>query len=421
MGMTLAEKIIARAAGRGSVSVGEVVIANVDLAALNDLSGPLALDQFLAAGAKRVFDPDRIAFFAGRHMPFHDVKVSAGIDRLRRFAEEQGIKHFYAGGEGMDHALMPEYGMALPGRLICDGDSHTCTAGALTAFGVPMGSTDMAYVLAFGQTWLRVPSSLRVTYGGVRQPYVTSKDFVLATLGQIGVDGGRYKSIEFGGTALASLTIDERLTITNMGIEMGAKTALMETDQIVMDYLATRTSQPVVPLSADQDAVYEDRFDIDVSTLPPLVAKPHLPSNIAPAADLRAIRVTQVNLGSCTNGRMVDLEQAAELMRGNKVAKGVRFIVTPPTNIVYRQALKAGLIEAFVEAGAIVNPPGCGACAGWHMGVLNADDICLSTHNRNFRGRMGSRDAQIYLASPYVAAATAITGVISDPKDIRWL
>jgi 3-isopropylmalate/(R)-2-methylmalate dehydratase large subunit len=418
MGSTISEKILARAAGRERVAVGDVVTARVDLAIANDITAPLAFKQFHGAGATRVFDPDRICIVAGRHAPFRDGTFASQIKALGELCADKGIAHFYGYGEGMDHALLPELGLVRPGMLICDADSHVCTVGALGAFAVPMGSTDMAYVFAFGETWLRVPPTIRVVYTGTPGPRMTSKDMVLATLGRLGVDGARYKAIEFAGPALAGLTVDERFTITNMAIEMGAKAGIIEPDAATASYLAPRTTTPWNAVASDADAVFEETVTIDMAGLPPLLAKPHLPSNVVPVTETAGIKVTQVNIGTCTNGRIIDLEQAAEILRGNKVAKGTRLIVTPATDIVYREAMKRGLLETLLEAGAIINPPGCGPCAGWHMGALGADDVCVATHNRNFRGRMGHKDAQIYLAGPYVAAATAIAGAIADPREI---
>jgi len=300
--------------------------------------------------------------------------------------------------------------------VICNADSHTCTYGALGAFGIPMGSTDMAYIFAFGETWLRVPETIRISYVGTPGRYVTSKDFVLAALGRIGVDGARYKTIEFDGEALNSLDVDERFTISNMGIEMGAKTALMPVDDRVRNYVSARTAEPWKAFTADPDAQYEQTIEIDVGALGPVVAKPHSPANVSPVSEVRGVRVTQVNIGTCTNGRMVDIEQALKILRGQKIAKGVRLIVTPATEIVWREAEKAGFIDELRQMGATVNPPGCGPCSGWHQGLLGADDVCVATHNRNFPGRMGSPKAQIYLASPYVAAAAAIAGEIVLPE-----
>ena len=418
MPSTIAQKVLARAAGKQHVAVGEIVTARVDFAMANDLTAPLAFKQMQAAGATRVFDPDKVCIMAGRHMPFRDAQLATAVEGLARFCAQHGIKHFYGNGEGMDHALAPELGLIRPGMLIMNADSHACTMGALGAFSIPVGSTDIAYVFAFGESWLRVPSTIRVRYTGRLGPYVTSKDLILATLREIGVDGARYKSIEFSGDTLTHLTPDERFTIANMAIEMGAKTGVMEPDEKTDAYLRTRTQVAYEAVTSDADAEFDMTLDIDAGKLTPMVAKPFLPSNVVPASEVRGTKITQVAIGTCTNGRMVDLEQAAQVLRGKKIAPGVRLIITPATDIVYRQALKAGLVELFVDAGAVVNPPGCGPCSGWHMGVLTASDVCVATHNRNFRGRMGHRDAQIYLASPYVAAASALAGAIVDPQEV---
>ena len=418
MPATIAQKILARAAGKQHVKVGEIVTTRVDLAMANDFTTPLALKQMRAAGAAKVFDPDKICVMAGRHMPFRDIQLATAVEELRVFCAAQGIRHFYANCEGMDHALAPELGLIRPGMLIMNADSHACTAGALGAFSIPMGSTDIAYVFAFGESWLLVPSTIRVRYTGKPGPYVTSKDFILATLKELGVDGARYKSIEFCGDAIGHLNPDERFTIANMAIEMGAKTGVMEPDAKTEAYVRARSASPYEVVKSDPDAEFESTLDIDVGNLTPLVAKPFLPSNVVPASEVRGTKVTQVTIGTCTNGRMVDLEQAAQVMRGKKVAKGVRVMITPATATIYRDALKAGLVETFIDAGATVNPPGCGPCAGIHMGALTATDVCVATHNRNFRGRMGHRDAQIYLAGTYVAAAAAIAGAIVDPQEV---
>jgi 3-isopropylmalate/(R)-2-methylmalate dehydratase large subunit len=415
---TIIEKVLARASNRSAVHPGEIVTARVDLAMANDFTAPLALRQFKAAGATQVFDPNRVCIVAGRHAPVKDPALAMEIALLDAFCKEQGIEHFYGSGEGMDHALVQELGLVRPGMLICNADSHACTVGALGAVALPMGSTDMAYIFAFGETWLMVPESISIRYSGEAARFVTSKDLVLEALRRLGVDGARYRSIEFSGPALEAMSVDERFTVTNMAIEMGAKTGIIAPDRKTIEFMSRVTSQPYKTVSSDADATFIEVIEIDATTLTPLVARPHLPSNVVPATQLGDIRVTQVNLGTCTNGRLIDLQQAAELLRGNKVAKGVRFMVTPATNIVYKEALKSGLLEIFVDAGAIINPPGCGPCAGWHQGALGPADVCLATHNRNFVGRMGHKESKVYLSSPYVAAATAITGFITDPSEV---
>jgi 3-isopropylmalate/(R)-2-methylmalate dehydratase large subunit len=418
MGFTASEKILARASGRETVSAGETVTCQVDLAMANDMTAPIAIKQFHGAGAKRVFDPEKICIVAGRHMPFRDEAFAKAVGGAGEFCREQGIRHFFANTEGMDHALVPDLGFIRPGMLVCNADSHTCTYGALGAFGVPMGSTDMAYIFAFGETWLRVPETIQVRYSGKPRKYVTSKDYVLGTAGVLGVDGALYKTIEFTGPALESLSVDERFTISNMGIEMGAKASLMTADNKVHDYLASRTNVPYQSFESDPDAEYERKIEINVSDLEPVVSKPHSPANVVPVSEVKGVRVTQVNIGTCTNGRIIDLQQALEILRGHKVASGVRLIVTPATDIIAKEAERLGLLDEFRAVGATVNPPGCGPCAGWHQGVLGKDDVCVATHNRNFPGRMGNPAAQIYLSSPYVAAATAVAGEIVSPEAI---
>lgn len=418
MGSTAAEKIIARASGRSKVAPGETVTVKVDLAMANDMTAPLTIKQFEGAGAASVYDPDRICIVAGRHMPFRDEAFARQIGAVGDFCLRHGIEKFFANTEGMDHALVPELGLIRPGMLICNADSHTCTYGALGAFGIPMGSTDMAYIFAFGETWLRVPEAIRVRYVGRPGRFVTSKDYVLATVGVLGVDGARYKVIDFMGEALGQLSIDERFTISNMAIEMGAKTGMMPVDDSVRQYVRTRTTTTFEPEISDEDAEYVQTIEIDLESMGPVVSRPNSPANVVPVAEVRGVRVSQVNIGTCTNGRLIDLQQALEVLRGRKVAPGVRLIVTPATEIVRKAAEALGLLEEFRDAGAMINPPGCGPCGGWHQGLLDENDICVATHNRNFPGRMGSAKAQIYLASPYVAAAAAVAGELISPERI---
>ena len=422
--MTYVEQVLARASGRDRVSAGEIVTARADLSMANDITAPLAIDQFERAGARRVADARRVFIAAGRHAPFRDAAAAQQVRRVARFCAEQGIERFYGYGEGMDHVLAPEMGLVRPGMLICNADSHACTYGALGAIGVPFGSTDLAYLLAFGDIWMRVPETVRIRFDGTPGTGVTSKDLVLAALAQTGVDGARYRAVEFVGSALSAFSVDERFTIANMAIEMGAKTGVMFPDAAVDQYLRDRPVEgeplPTVPVPRpDPDAQVAHTWTVDVNALRPLVARPHLPSDVVPADSLGGVRVDQVNIGSCTNGRMVDLRQAAALLRGRRVARHVRLIVTPPTAAIYRQALEEGLLATFLDAGATVNPPGCGPCAGWHQGALADGETCLATHNRNFQGRMGSKGSRIYLAGPLVAAATALSGSIADPRE--WL
>ena len=414
---TMSQKIIARAAGRTHVQVGEIVTAHADLAMTNDITAPITLKQFRAAGATRVFDPGRICVVAGRHMPFRDTALAMEVERIAAFCREQGIETFFSNCEGMDHALAPELGLIRPGMLILNGDSHACTYGAFGVFSVGMGSTDMAYVLAFGETWLRVPATIAARFRGEPRPYVTSKDIVLLLLQRLGVDGARYKAIEYSGDTLRSLSMDERMTITNMSIEMGAKAGMIAVDEVTDAYVRSRTSAPYEAVHTDADAQFDQVIDLDVAGMPPLVAKPYLPSNVVPVDEVKGTRVTQVTIGTCTNGRLVDIERAAEVLKGRKVARGVRLYITPATREVYTKAMKSGLLEQLWDAGAVINAPGCGPCDGL-VGALNGNDVCVATHNRNFRGRMGHKDAKIYLASPYVAAASAVAGALVDPMEV---
>ncbi|MGH8617593.1 MAG: 3-isopropylmalate dehydratase large subunit [Burkholderiales bacterium] len=417
MPSTMSQKILARAAGRKSVAVGDIVTARCDLAMTNDITAPFSLKQFHAAGATRVFDPDRICVIAGRHMPFRDEHLAMEVQRIKQFCEQHAIKTVYTNCEGMDHALAPELGLIRPGMLILNGDSHACTYGAFGAFSVGMGSTDMAYVLAFGETWLRVPATIAIRFHGKPRAFVSSKDYILAALGKLGVDGARYKALEYSGTALSALSMEERMTVTNMSIEMGGKAGMIEPDAITEAWVQDKTRVPYDIVRSDPDAEFDRVIDIDVDALTPLVAKPYNPGNVAPVSEVRGTKVTQVTIGTCTNGRLVDLEQAASILRGRKVAPGVRLYITPATKFVYEKAMKSGLLEQFWEAGAVINPAGCGPCDGL-VGALASEDVCVATHNRNFRGRMGHREAKIYLASPYVAAATAVAGAIIDPLEV---
>lgn len=416
--MTLVEAILARAAALPQVRPGQVITARVDRAMANDITAPLAIAQLQAAGGKHVWDPDRVCIVAGRHAPFRDARQAEAVAGIARFCREQGITHFYGHGEGMDHALVQELGLVTPGMVVANADSHAATVGALGAVGIPVGSTDMAYILAFGETWLRVPPTVRVRFTGTRGRWTTAKDMVLALAGRLGVDGARYKALEFTGPALAALSVDERFTIANMAVEMGAKTGIMAPDEATAAYLAARGFTSEAMPAFDPEAEVEAELTVDAGALPPVVSRPGSPADVVEAGAGPGEAVTQVNIGTCTNGRVVDLEQAAEVLRGRRVAAGVRLIVTPATAIVFREAQRRGLLDVFLDAGATVAPPGCGACAGWHMGILGPDDVAVTTHNRNFRGRMGHPDARIYLASPYVAAASAIAGRVASPAEV---
>ena len=421
MGQTVTEKIIARAAGREAVRAGEIVEARVDLALANDVTAPLAIAEFEQAGFERVFDPARIALVPDHFTPNKDIKAAGQSRKVREFARRHGIVHYFEVGRvGIEHVLLPDQGLVAPGDLVIGADSHTCTYGAVTAFSTGVGSTDFAAAMAWGRVWLRVPESIRFVYRGRRQPWVTGKDLILHTIGLIGVDGALYKAMEFTGEAVAGLSIDERFTMCNMAIEAGAKSGIVGFDEVTAAYLRerpegsrARTAGEV--FASDPDAVYAREVEIDVAAVPPTVSRPHLPSNTAPAAALADVRVDQVVIGSCTNGRLADLRQAASVLRGRRVHPDVRCIILPGTQEVVLAAAADGTLQALVEAGCAFSTPTCGPCLGGHMGILAEGERAVATTNRNFVGRMGHPASEVYLASPYVAAATAVAGHIATP------
>ncbi len=419
MGMTMTQKILARHCGAQHLEAGELIRASLDLVMGSDVTTPIAIQEMERYGLNRVFDPNKIVLVMDHFAPNKDIQAARNCARVRAFAQQMGIPHFYDGGRmGIEHALLPEQGFVAPGELILGADSHTCTYGALGAFSTGIGSTDMAAGMFSGTGWFRVPAAIRVNLSGQFQPYVCGKDLILSLIGMIGVDGARYKSLEFTGSAIPSLSIDDRFTICNMGIEAGAKNAIFPVDAVTLEYLEGRVSRPFTPAEADADAPYLCTIDMDLSALRPTVAAPHLPSNTAPVEQFAGQRVDQVVIGCCTNGHIRDLRQAADLLRGRKVAPGVRCIIIPATQEIYLQAMAEGLLETFVQAGATVSMPTCGPCNGGHVGVLSDGERCVSTTNRNFVGRMGAKDSEIYLASPAVAAACAVRGVISAPEEV---
>ncbi len=420
MGSTATEKIIAAHCGRDEVKPGQLVNASVDLVMVSDILGPLTIKVWERMGARRVFDPARVAAVHSHLAPNADIRSAEQSYILRQWAKEQEIVHYFPEGSGgIEHVLLPEQGLIAPGELIVGGDSHSCTYGAFGAFATGMGSTDIAAALALGETWLRVPETLKFEFAGTLQPMVTGKDVILFLIGQIGLDGARYKAMEFTGEAIRSLPMEDRMTVTNMVVEAGGKNGLCEVDAATETYLREHgVTRPWKACTSDPDAHYERVYRWDVSQLEPLVAKPFLPSNIVPVTQVKGVKLDQVFIGSCTNGKIGDLRQAAELLAGRKVAKHTRVIITPATHQIYLQAVREGLVETFLSAGATFTPPTCGACAGLHLGVLGSKEVCLSTTNRNFRGRMGHVDSQVYLTNPYVAAASALTGEITDPREI---
>ena len=419
MGMTMTQKILARHAGLPSVEAGQLIEAKLDLVLGNDITTPVAITEFDKAGLTEIFDRDKIAIVLDHYTPCKDIKAAQLCAKARAFAQRFGITHFYDVGQmGIEHALLPEKGLTAPGEVIIGADSHTCTYGALGAFSTGVGSTDMAAGMATGVLWFKVPSAIRVTLKGKLRPYVSGKDVILHLIGRIGVDGALYKSLEFGGEGVAQLTMDDRFTIANMAIEAGAKNGIFPVDDTTRAYLSGRVDRPWEAYEADPDAVYDQEVVIDLDELRPTVSLPHLPSNTRTVDEVEGTPIQQVVIGSCTNGRLEDLRQAAEILKGRHVADGVRCIVIPATQQVYLDALKAGYVEAFIQAGCAVSTPTCGPCLGGHMGVLSDGERAVSTTNRNFVGRMGPVSSEIILASPAVAAASAVKGCVADPAKL---
>lgn len=418
--MTISEKILARGASREELHPGQIVEAKIDLALGNDITAPLAIKAFREElGGGRVFDPERVVLVPDHFTPNKDIASAEQAKILREFAQEQGIVHYYEVGRmGVEHALLPELGLVGPGDLVIGADSHTCTYGGLGAFSTGVGSTDLAAAMATGRLWFRVPETIRVDCKGHFRRWVGGKDLVLALIAKIGVDGARYSTLEFSGEAASALSVEGRLTVANMAIEAGAKAGIFPADGKTLEYLATRTGRRFRPVLSDPGAEFSRVVELDVSSLVPLVAKPHLPSNVSPASELSGVKIDQVVIGSCTNGRIEDLRVAAEVLRGRKVAPHVRLIVIPATQTVYRQALREGLIEIFLEANAAVSTPTCGPCLGGHMGCLARGERAVATTNRNFVGRMGHPQSEVYLAGPAVAAASAVAGHVASPEAV---
>ncbi len=419
MGMTMAEKILARAAGRSRVEPGEIVEVAVDLVMTNDITAPLSIAEFKKLGVERVFDPKKVVFVPDHFVPAKDIKAAEQSKIMREFALEQGAIYFEIGRAGIEHVVLPEHGLTRPGMVIIGADSHTCTYGAFNAFATGMGSTDIAAAMATGTTWMRVPPTIKFVYKGKLPPFVTGKDLILYTIGQIGVDGALYACMEFTGPVIDELPMDDRITMANMAIEAGAKTGIFACDDKTHEWLAQVTSEPYEPVDSDPDAHYAQVIEFDVSNLRPLVALPHLPSNVYPADEVRDLPIDQVVIGSCTNGRLSDLRIAAEILKGRQVHPRVRCIVIPGSQEVAKQATKEGLVDIFLEAGAVFSVSTCGPCLGGYMGVLAKGERCVSTTNRNFRGRMGHREFEVILASPAVAAASAVLGRVASPFELN--
>ena len=416
MGMTMTQKILAAHAGLDSVSPGQLIKAKLDIVLGNDITTPVAVNEFKKAGFDGVFNKDKIAIVLDHFVPNKDIKAAEQSKQCREFACQHCVSHFYDVGKmGIEHALLPEQGVVTAGDCIIGADSHTCTYGALGAFSTGVGSTDMAAGMATGTAWFKVPSAIRFNLTGKLNEKCSGKDVILTIIGMIGVDGALYKSMEFTGPGVATLSMDDRLCICNMAIEAGAKNGIFPVDDVTWAYMEGRCERTPVAYEADADAVYEKTIEIDLSKIVPIVACPHLPENTKPAAELSSIKIDQVVIGSCTNGRMEDMEAAYNTLKGQRIADGVRCIIIPGTMQIYRDCVEKGYVTAFIDAGAIVSTPTCGPCLGGYMGILAAGERCIATTNRNFVGRMGHVDSEVYLASPATAAASALTGYITAP------
>ena len=419
MSMTMTQKILAHHAGLESVEAGQLVLVDLDRVLGNDITSPVAIKEYEKIGAEGVYDKDKVTMVMDHFAPNKDIKAAAQCKMCRDFCEEEEITNFYdVGRMGIEHALLPEKGLVIPGDVVIGADSHTCTYGALGAFSTGVGSTDMACGMATGKAWFKVPSAIKFVLKGKLNRFVSGKDVILHIIGMIGVDGALYKSMEFVGEGVSSLTVYDRLTISNMAIEAGAKNGIFPVDNQVLEYVKERSDREPLIFEADPDAVYDEIYEIDLSKIKSTVSFPHLPENTHTFDDIGDIKIDQVVIGSCTNGQYKDLAEAAEIIRGRKIAKNVRAIIIPATQDIYLKAMDSGILRDFIEAGCVVSTPTCGPCLGGYMGILAAGERAVATTNRNFVGRMGHVDSEVYLASPAVAAASAIAGKIADPLDI---
>ncbi len=419
MGMTIVEKILAAHAGQDAVSPGDLINAKVDIALGNDITAPISINLFRESGAAKVFDKDRVVLVPDHFTPTKDINSAMQVKMVREFAKEQELSHWYEGGDsGVEHALLPEKGIVGPGDVVIGADSHTCTYGGLGAFATGVGSTDLAAAMITGEVWLKVPETIKFVYKGKLQPNVEGKDLILYTIGDIGVDGALYMAMEFTGEVIDSLPMAERLTMANMAIEAGAKAGIIAPDTITKEYCDGRVIRKPLFYESDPDAKYAKVIEYDVSKIEPQVAFPHLPENTRPISQAGDVPIHQVIIGSCTNGRIEDMRSAARILTGNKAHNEVRLIIIPATPMIYRQAMEEGLFDIFLSAGAVISPPTCGPCLGGHMGILAAGERAVATTNRNFVGRMGHTESEVYLTNPAVAAASAIAGKIAGPDDI---
>jgi 3-isopropylmalate/(R)-2-methylmalate dehydratase large subunit len=419
MPKTMSEKILADHAGKAEVFPQDLVEVRVDFTLGNDITAPLAVEAFRLAGAKKVFDRERIGIVPDHFVPNKDIASAIQAQRLREFAKEFDLPYYFEVGRmGVEHALLPEQGLVLPGDVVAGADSHTCTYGALGAFATGVGSTDFAAAMITGRVWFKVPGSMKFVFSGKLRPWVGGKDLILYTIGQIGVDGARYRAMEFAGPVIDTLPMADRFSMCNMAIEAGAKVGLIAPDSITEEYVRSRAKRPYKFYNSDPDAAYEAVYEWDVSELEPVVALPHSPQNVKQVTEIPRTPIDQVVIGSCTNGRLEDLRTAAQVMRGRKVARGVRCIVIPATQQIYMEAMEEGLLEIFIEAQAAVSTPTCGPCLGGHMGILAPGESAVATTNRNFAGRMGHPDSKVYLSNPAVAAASAVLGHIAHPEEV---
>lgn len=419
MGMNMTEKILAKHAGLDSVTSGQLIFCQLDMVLANDVTAPPAIKEFEKIG-RPVFDNTKIALVPDHFTPNKDIKAAGLAKTVREFAKKHQIKNYFEIGRvGIEHVILPEKGIVGPGMLTIGADSHTCTYGAVNGFSTGVGSTDLGVAMATGQAWFKVPKAIKVVLTGKKPKYICGKDVILTLIGMIGVDGALYKAIEFAGEGVAELTMTDRLTISNMAIEAGGKNGIFPFDEITKEYVEGRVQQPYEAVAPDEDASYEKVIEIDLSKLTPVVAFPHLPGNTHPVSEIDKIKIDQVVIGSCTNGRLEDLRQAAEVLKGHSVHPDVRCIVIPGSQQVYLDAVHEGLVDIFINAGAAVSTPTCGPCLGAHMGIMAAGEKAVSTTNRNFRGRMGHVDSEVYLAGPYVAAASAILGYIAVPEEVK--
>jgi len=416
MAMTMAEKILAKASGNKELEAGEIIMANIDVAMTHDLTGPLSVESFEKIGIKKVWDPEKIVIIFDHQVPADSIDAANNHMIMRKFVEEQGIQNFYDMREGVCHQVLPEKGHVVPGEVVVGTDSHTCTHGALGAFATGIGSTDMAMVFATGKLWFKVPETIKFDITGKLQDNVFAKDVILNIIGKIGADGATYKACEFGGETTRNMTISDRMVLCNMAIEMGGKTGLVEPDQKTIHYLNGRSTKPYEIIKTDKNAQSLETIHININELEPQIACPHNVDNVKPISEVEGTHIDQVFLGSCTNGRLSDLRTAANIIKGKDISKNVRMLVIPASREVYSKAMEEGLLKTFVDSGALVCNPCCGPCLGGHIGLVGPGEVSLSTSNRNFKGRQGSSDAEVYLSSAAVAASSAVKGKITDPR-----